>query len=192
MGATSQPTDYQAIVRNLLTTGFCLLLLAACIPGSRLSGEDNPFHALPGGEFVLHTEFTITPGRVRVSFQDGSPAYGYDEAYPHCDLVLPTISEEPQVIPARSYQIGRIIGQTHYVSRLQQLAAAQDTHGLLLSDAGEEWIMNAYHITLHAETPPERLTLVCGGAYNYPYYARYPVLADMRASLGKHATLKLP
>ncbi len=192
MCAHRQPIDYQASLRKVLTTGYCLLLVTACIPGSRLPGVDSLYHALPGGEFVLHTEFTITPGRVRVSFQDGSPAYGYDEAYPHCDLVLPTISEEPQLIPARSYRIGRIIGQTHYVSRPLQLAAAQGTRGLLLADAGEEWIMNAYHITLHAETPPERLTLVCGGAYNYPFYARYPTLADMQASLGKYATIRLP
>jgi hypothetical protein len=173
-----------------------VLLVAACLPGNWVPGEDSVFHTLPGGEFILHDAFTIAPGRVRMSFQDGSPAYGYDEAYPHCDLVLPTISEEPQVIPARSYRIGRIIGQTHYVSRPQrgpvQLAAAQGGNGLLISDGGEEWIMNAYHIALHAETPPERLTLICGGAYNYPFHARYPGLAEMQASLGKYATLKLP
>jgi len=184
------------IFRNVLTTGFCVLFVAACIPGSRLSGEDNLFHALPGGEFILHEEITIRPGRVRKSFQDGSPTYGYDEAYPHCDLVVPEISEEPQIIPARSYRIGRIIGQTHYALRPQRgplrLAAAQGGSGLQLSNGGEGWIVKAYYIALHAETPPERLTLICGGAYDYPFFARYPGLVEIQTSLGKYATLKLP
>jgi len=170
--------------------------VSACTPGSRLSGEGNLFRALPGGEFILHEDIPIAAERVRASFQDGTPAYGYSESYPHCDLVLPTISEEPQVIPAGSYQMGRVIGQTHYVSRPQPgpvlLAAARGGSNLLASDSGEDWIMFAYHIALHAETPPERLTLVCGGAYNYPYYVKYPSLAEMQASLGEYASLKLP
>jgi hypothetical protein len=181
---------------TVLTIGFCLLCVSACTPGNRLSGENNMFRALPGGEFILHKEIPIAPERVRASFQDGTAAYGYSESYPHCDLVLPTISEEQQIIPAGSYRIGRVIGQTHYVTRPQPgpvlLAAAGVGGSLLASDTGEGWIMFAYHVSLHAETPPERLTLVCGGAYDYPFYVKYPSLAEMQASLGEYATLKLP
>lgn len=181
--------------RTVLTIWFSLLCVSACTPGNRLSGEGNMFRALPGGEFILYEEITIAPGRVRMSFQDGAAAYAYGEYYPHCDLVLPEITEEPQIIPAGSYRIGRVIGQTHYVSSPQQypvlLAATGDGRSLLASDTGE-WMMFAYHMSLHAETPPKRLTLVCGGAYGFPYYVKYPSLAEMQASLGEYATLKLP
>jgi hypothetical protein len=153
------------------------------------------FRALPGGEFILHEEITIAPGRVRMSFQDGAAAYAYGEYYPHCDLVLPEITEEPQIIPAGSYRIGRVIGQTHYVSRPQGpvlLAAAWGGSNLLASSSDSFWYMFAYHMSLHAETPPEQLTLICGGAYDFPFYVKYPSLAEMQASLGEYATLKLP
>lgn len=184
------------VLRTILITGFCLLSVTACTPGSRQSGEGNMFRALPGGEFVLHKAITIAPGRVRMSFQGGAPAYAYGEFYPHCALVLPEISAEPQIIPARSYRIDRVVGQTHYVSRPQSgpllLAAARGGNVLLASDPGPDWYMFAYHMSLHAETPPERLTLVCGGAYDYPFYVKYPSLAEMQASLGEYATLNLP
>jgi hypothetical protein len=173
----------------------CLLAVTACTPGNWLPGEHSLFGVLRGGEFTLHREITIAPGQVRMIFQDGAPAYGYSEFYPHCDLVLPAISDEPQTIPAGQYRIGRVIGQTHYVSRPRQdpvlLAAAGGGRNLLASDSGE-WIMFAYHMSLHAETPPERLTLICGGAYNFPYYVKYPSLTEIRESLGDYATLKLP
>jgi hypothetical protein len=173
----------------------CLLCMTACIPGYRLPGEGNLFGALPGSEFILHRDITVAPGRVRMSFQDGTPAYAYGEFYPHCDLVLPEIREESQIITAGRYRIGRVIGQTHYVSRPRQnpvlLVAKGAGHNLLASDTSE-WIMEAYHMSLHAETLPNRLTLICGGAYNFPYDARYPTLAEMRRSLGDYATFKLP
>lgn len=181
--------------RTVLTICFCLLCVTACTPDMRLAGEGSLFGTLPGGEFILHQDITIAPGRRRMSFQDGSPAYAYGEFYPHCELVLPEIREEPQIIPAGRYRIGRVIGQTHYVLRPRQnpvlLAAKGAGHNLLASDTGE-WIMEAYHISLHAETSAHRLTLVCGGAYNFPYDARYPTLAEMHHSLGDYATLKLP
>ena len=182
--------------RKVIIIWFCLLCVSACTPGNRLPGEGNMYRALPGGEFILHEEITIAPGRVRMSFQDGTPAYAYGEYYPHCDLVVPAISEQPQIIPAGSYRIGRVIGQTHYVSRPQAgpvlLAAAQGGSELLASSSDSFWYMFAYHMSLHAETPPERLTLVCGGAYDYPFYVKYPSLEEMQASLGEYATLKLP
>lgn len=180
---------------NILIWCCCLLAVTACTPGNWLPGEHSLFGVLRGGEFVLHREITIAPGRVRMSFQDGTPAYAYGELYPHCDLILPAISKEPQIIPAGRYRIGRVFGQTHYVSRPPQgpvrLAMAGEPRNLLASDS-DEWIMFAYHMSLHAETPPERLTLICGGAYNFPFYVKYPSLEEMRLSLGDYATLELP
>ncbi len=182
------------IPRSVVIMCFCLVSVTACTLVNRLPGEGSLFRTFSGGEFILHEEITIAPGRVRMSFQEGTPAYAYGEFYPHCDLVLPAISEQPQVIPAGSYRIGRILGQTHYVVRPRepvQLAAADGVDGLL-ADASSEWIMLAYHMSLHAETPPERLTLICGGAYNFPYYAHYPSLEEIRHSLGEYGTFKLP
>jgi hypothetical protein len=172
-----------------------LLYAAACTPGKRFTGEGSLFGTLKGGEFTLHRDITIAPGRRRMSFQDGTPAYAYSEFYPHCELVVPEIREEPQIIPASHYQIERVFGETHYVSRLHQapvlLAARGTGHKLLASDTGE-WIMQAYHISLQADVLSHPLMLICGGSYNIPYDARYPTLAEMQQSLGDYATISLP
>jgi len=177
-----------------MTIVCCLLSMTACSLVDRLPGEDSLYHSLPGSEFILHREITIRPGQLRMSFQDGTPAYGYSEFYPHCDLVLPVISKEPQIIPAGRYRIGSVMGRTHYVERPQgpvQLAAADGVNGLL-ADSSSEWYMFAYHMSLQSETSATRLQLICGGAYNYPYYVRYPSLAEIQQSLGDYGTLKLP
>jgi hypothetical protein len=44
---------------------------------------------------------------------------------------------------------------------------------------------------LNDQSQDEAPTLVCGGAYNFAFYARYPTLQEMREALGDYATLTL-
>jgi hypothetical protein len=117
-------------------------------------------------------------------------AYGYSEYAPHCELQVALIREESQTVPAGTYRIGRVVGITHYVNRPESgilLAAAGDFD--LRADTTSEWYMFAYHMSLESSSAPAGLTLICGGAYNYPFYVRYPTLEEMRRSLGSYATL---
>jgi hypothetical protein len=43
------------------------------------------------------------------------------------------------------------------------------------------------HSDVHAVAP----TLICGGAYDFAFYVRYPDLQDMQTALGDYARLKL-
>jgi hypothetical protein len=70
-----------------------------------------------------------------------------------------------------------------------QLAAA----GVLQLGTGtdSQWYMRTYHMTLLSDGHEEVPALICGGAYNYAFYVRYPDLQDILAALGEFATLKI-
>ena len=54
-----------------------------------------------------------------------------------------------------------------------------------------DWIMDTYWMRLRSEEHEDPPVLICGGAYNLPFYARYPTLQEIRDSLGDYATLTL-
>lgn len=166
------------------------LLAGACQPLERLVVKDSMFRKLSGGECVLYQDVTIKAGLSHVSFQDGAMAYGYNEFAPHCDLEVAEVGKESQTIPAGTYRIDRVVGITHYVNRPNGgtlLVATGDAYRR--TDSTSEWYMFAYHMSLHSRTAPDGLTLICGGAYNYPFYVRYPSLQEMRQSLGHYGTI---
>ncbi|MEN8106580.1 MAG: hypothetical protein ABFS22_01080, partial [Pseudomonadota bacterium] len=70
------------------------------------------------------------------------------------------------------------------------LAAASDAVQLA-GDSSSEWYMYTYRMQLLSEQQEEAPVLICGGAYNYPFYARYPTLQEMHDALGDYATLTL-
>jgi hypothetical protein len=165
----------------------------ACQTGYQVHSGNRLFHELSAGELVLHQDIVIPAGRSHVVFQSEGISQGTNEYHPHCELELRHVRQQPQPVQADVFRVTRVRGQTHYVMRpaAPVLLAAAGGFNWLASDSSE-WIMLAYHMSLYSETQPDVVTLVCGGAYNYPYYARYPGLEEIRAALGKVATLGLP
>lgn len=166
-----------------------VLGLTACQAG--LQTRSLLFHALAGGEFILHQDVTISPGRVRMIFQDGTLARGASEYSPRCELEVMKIREEPQTVPAGTYRIGKVRGITHYVLQPDgdiKLAAALS---ISMDGGSSEWIMEAYRMTLHSDQQEDTLILSCGGAYNFPFYAHFPSLQEIEVALGEYATIKL-
>ncbi|NNG12523.1 MAG: hypothetical protein HKM88_04665 [Halobacteria archaeon] len=179
-------------MRLVLAALVALLGLTACQVGLDVRAGGTLFHALSGAEFILHKNITIAPGRVRVIFQEGVLAHAASEFEPHCELEVRKIREEPQSVPAGSYRIGKVRGDIHYVRHPQNklmLAALGDM--TLASDSSSEWYMYAYHMTLHSELHQEAPILICGGAFNYPFYADYPGMQEIQEALGDYATLRL-
>ncbi len=168
-----------------------VLSLTACQTGINARTGGTLFRVLAGAEFILHQDITINPGRVRVIFQEGVLSPAASEYQPHCELEVRHIMDKPQIVPSGTYRIGKVRGITHYVIRTDKklmLAALGDLN--LASDSSSEWYMHAYHMTLQSDLHDEVPTLICGGAYNHPFYADYPDMQAMQAALGDYATLK--
>jgi hypothetical protein len=180
-------------VRFIFLVIMAALSLAACNAGLQVEGEQTLFGALPGSEFILHEDIVIPPGRLRAVFQGGRLLNGASEFEPRCELELRHFSEEPQTIHAGTYSIGTVRGADRYVRRPDEkilLAAAEVLQ--LASDSGDsQWHMQTYHMKLHSDVHADAPVLICGGAYDFAFYVRYPDLQDMQAALGDYALLEL-
>ncbi len=167
--------------------------LTAChsvfYPGERA----NLFRDLQGGEFVLLEDIVVSSRRSHVELLGDASIKGGGGFYPHCELEVEQVLDDPQTVYADTFIIGKVRGMTHYVKRMpgQLMLAAAEGFRLLSGDTSE-WIMLAYHMSLHSNTQPQVRTLICGGAYSFPYYAHYPSLHEIDLSLGSAAMLRLP
>jgi hypothetical protein len=176
--------------RSLLL--FISLLLTAC--QSLSPGDGNLlFRDLRGGTFALHREVVIAPGYAHIVFQHGVAAHGASEYEPRCELGVKRVMDIAQAIPAGTYRIGTVYGLRRYVNRPAggTLLAAAGNGVLLADSSSNEWYMDTYRMQLLSEEHEDPPVLTCGGAYSFPFYARYPTLQEMRHSLGEYATLGL-
>ena len=181
------------MIRPLLAFSAMLLFLTACQSDALRRPEALLFEQLAGGQFTLHRDITIAPGRVRVIFQEGTASQGASEYKPRCELEVSLILDTPQTIPAGSYRIGKVRGMQRFVNRPTDriMLAAVGDPVQLADDTSNEWYMYTYRMQLLDEHQADTLTLICGGAYNFAFYARYPTLQEMRTALGNYATLTL-
>ena len=166
--------------------------LSACQSGFQVSTGNRHFQALSPTGFTLHQDIRIPPRQAHVAFQRGAREPGAGEFAPHCELEVRQVLEEAQTVRAGVFEITGVRGITRYVKRRSkalQLAAADGFQ--LVSDDSGEWIMLAYQFALHSDEEPDVLHLICGGAYNYPYFARYPDLEDIQLALGDVGSLTL-
>jgi hypothetical protein len=180
------------IMHRFILLLFVLPGLSACQSGLQVSTGGGHFEKLSVVSLVLHRDIRISPRQAHVVFKGSSREGGSGEYAPHCELEVRQVREEAQTVRAGSFEVTAIRGVTHYVKRPYQgvqLAAADGYH--LVSDDSGEWIMLAYHFTLHSDEQPDVMRLICGGAYNYPFFARYPDLEDMQLALGDTASLTL-
>jgi hypothetical protein len=179
-------------MRSVLLALAVTLSLAACSTGMQLNGGHTLFGALPGSEFTLHADIIVPPGQLRASFQGGKLLNGASEFEPRCELELRDFSEEPQTIHAGTYTIEKVRGLDRYVARPVENIQLAAWGGLQLGmGTDSQWYMRTYHMTLLPEAHEEVPALICGGAYDYAFYVRYPDLQEINAALGDHGVLKL-
>jgi hypothetical protein len=80
-----------------------------------------------------------------------------------------------------------------YVLRPDENIMLAAAGGWQLATGGtdSQWYMRTYHMKLQSDVHAEAPALICGGAYNYAFYVRYPSMEEMLAALGDYAVLKL-
>ena len=166
--------------------------LPGCQSGLQVATGDGQFKELSAGTLVLHQDIRIPPRQSHAVFQGGTFSYGSGEYAPHCELEVRKVQETAQTVHAGVFEITSIRGITHYVRRPHRIKLAAAGDFQLLADDSGEWIMQAYHFGLYSEDQPNVTRLICGGAYNFPFYARYPDEQEIRQALGDAATLSLP
>jgi hypothetical protein len=166
--------------------------LSACQSGLLLAVGGNDFQELSAKTLVLHKDIRIPPRQAHAVFQGVAFSYGSGEYAPQCQLEVSKVQETAQTVHAGVFEITSVRGITHYVQRPRRIQLAATADFQLLADDSAEWIMLAYHFSLYSEEQPDVIRLICGGAYDFPFYARYPSEQQIRQSLGDSATVSLP
>lgn len=174
-----------------LLTG--MAVLSGCALLSVPEDSSSPFFRVPPGSVLeLHEPLPIPPGRATVWLQRGGVAAGQDWWYPGCSIEVRTLDREA----VQTLRPGRFV-----VRRVQQIeiTAIPSTVGAVMvasldsvNSGGERWFWLGYHLWLESAEQPDVLRLSCVGAYARAFEVRPPSIDEIRAALGRVATLHLP
>jgi len=179
--------------RCLIAALSAALLLTACGPQLIRDEATRGYVPLSGASLELRREVVVSPGRMRVFFQGGMVQPGVNEYRPHCELVIRTLADRPQTIQADRFTVERVSADIVHVVTSGPVVVAVNAEFRLVDGGGdgESRLMKAYTLYLHSDRQPQVLSLLCGGAFNFPALATGPSLQDIQSALGDYATLEL-
>lgn len=170
-------------------------LLLACGSMTIKDTTTEAYIPIQGWILELHQNIVIPSGRTRVFFQEGRLLYAVNEYKPHCQLIVRNISQQPQDVRTDRFTIDRVFGTIDEIVSNERILLAAAGDAAVVDGGGgggERNLIYFYHMALHASKQPDVTYLVCGGASEEPFLARYPTIQDIYSSLGKYATLILP
>ena len=174
------------------------VLLAACGPLSIRNEATREYVPLRDASLELHRDVVVPPGRARVFFQEGAAQPAINEYRPHCELTVKRLADTPQTIHADRFTVERVSADNLHVVTSGDVVVAVMADFQLASGGGggdggngEGRLMKIYTLYLHSDRQPDVLSLVCGGAFNFPALAIRPSLQDIETALGGYATLQL-
>lgn len=180
-----------------LLLGFVVLAAALVLSGCQTliqqSENGNWIDIAPGSTLTLHQSVQVAQDRARVFFVNGRARNSGASYRPSCALEVRRISRDgPQTIPAGMLRIKRI--QNYWTEvvdvrnpdapRLRLVSVGGDG-----SDGGYSMIQTGFHLWLDDSADQNLMRLTCLGILADPVDAYPPTLEEIRAALGKLATL---
>lgn len=175
----------------------CLVISIAVLGGCALvsmpGDTSSPFFRVPHGSVLeIHEPVRIPPGRATVWLQRGGVAAGQDWWHPGCSIEVRTLDREA----VQTVQPG--LFAVHRVQQVEWSAAPSPVGTVMVASlgsvhsAGERWLWLGYHLSLESAAQPDVMRLTCVGAYARAFEVRPPSIDEIRAALGRVATLHLP
>lgn len=180
----------RALRRGRVITGSASLLLASCAAPT-IVDENSHLYPPPVGTVVeLHTDVRIAPDRARATIQRGavSPT-GVHPFAVWCQLEVRDVLPAPQVVHADTFRVHKVGSETTQVVETDSL---QHVAGVDVQNQGSSDVTRIWHLWLTSERQPNVLRMSCGGAFDAPYWAEFPSVQEIRATLGAVASLHLP
>lgn len=145
-----------------------------------------------GSSFVLHEILTVPAGHARVFLQGGEVVgkTKLNRYRPHCNVEVRTVSDGSLRIEPDTFLVTRVeVDEEEVVSRPQPLRYA----AMHVGDGVDSISVIALFVRhwLTSERQPEVMSLTCHGAFDTPFYATPPSIAEIRQVLGETVTLNL-
>lgn len=161
-----------------------VLTLGAC--STATYGPESPYYTWPSGSrLALTRPLTIPAGAATVRLQGGSPVArnAVQEMLPYCVFEVDTVSEAPQVVEPRSFDVVEVWREVRDLA-----AAAPPAPGLVtarfVSDAGPSHLYYKTIFRLHDDGTPRARRLVCESDQLLQPAGQPLTLAQIRGALG--------
>ena len=166
------------------------IALGSCAPYV-VRNPASPYSVVPvGSVLVLHRNVTIPPGQTRAYFQRGKQVSSTDEYVPQCQLEVRDLRQVPQTVHPGRFVVTRLQSDVRSVAysggfRFVRVRGGSDDSG------GPSMHMLAWKLYLHSNAQPNVMWLLCGGAFDDPFWAKPPGVDDIRQALGKIASIEI-
>jgi hypothetical protein len=161
----------------------CLSACANLVP----KDENSPYYATPpGSRLILHQDLTIPVDMARVYLQRGRVVAAPHTTQSFCRFEVNDVLPVEQTLKADEFVVRKTQMATLLVSMQD---SATNALALEFGGDGSSDVSMAWYLWLDSPHQPNVRRLICGGRFDYPYLARRPSINDIRAQLGKVATL---
>lgn len=168
------------------------LFLTGCQQGSVRDETSFLSRVGVGSTFVLHESLIVPGGHTRVFLQRGKVVskVQLNRYHPHCNFEVRTLSDGSARIEPDTFLVTDVeVDEEEIVSRPDPLRYASFANDN--DDGGVSLITLFVRHWLFSERQPEVMRLTCHGAFDVPFYARTPSIAEIREALGGRVTLNL-
>jgi len=151
----------------------------------------------PGSTVTVPKRIEVPGGQTRIFFQRGEivkKAKDLDYYKPNCNFEINTLAETPRYIEAGVYTVTRTTRRESEVVLFKPQQYAGLAIGGMASkgDDGAPMYFEEVRMTLRADQASDIRDLTCRGVMTDPVFVEPPTLAEIRAALGKYATIKVP
>ncbi|MDX1811487.1 MAG: hypothetical protein R3240_06040 [Gammaproteobacteria bacterium] len=151
----------------------------------------------PGTIVSVPQRIEVPGGQTRIFFQRGEivkKLSDIDQYKANCNFEINTLAETPRYIEPGVYTITRTTQQLKEVAEFKPLQYASLAIGgsIAISGEGAPLYFSEVLMVLRSEKPSDIRNLACRGVFNDPAWVEPPTLADIRETMGKHASITVP
>jgi hypothetical protein len=169
-----------------------LLVLSGCAG----NGESGAYAKVPVGSVVqLHERIEIPPDQTRIWFKGDTLGLGAGSFNPVCALEVHDASVEVQYVEPGDFRIRKV--EDLWTEIVYRAVEPDGGVGFRLASADRvdddaTLSYEGYHLWLGSGEQPRVMRLTCVGIVDDMPESRPPTIEEIRSSLGRYATLKIP
>lgn len=169
---------------------FAVSFLGACATPTVIDPHSHFYPPPVGTVLILEHDIDVPADWARVTIQRGAVAPSVHPFATWCQLEVHDVMPAPQTIRADTFTVRKV---SRDMKTVVSVGVPQMVAQSGMSDSsGTNDVTQVWHLWLSSPAQANVRRLTCGGAFDRPWKAEYPSIEDIRATLGKVMTLRLP
>lgn len=167
-----------------------VIFLGACATPSVRDPHSHFYPPPVGTVLIVEHDIDVPADWARVTIQRGAVTPSVHPFATWCQLEVHDVMPVPQTVRADTFTVRKVSRDLKTVVSVgvpQMIAQTGMSDSSGTSDVTQVW-----HLWLSSPAQPNVRRLTCGGAFDRPWKAEYPSIEEIRVTLGKVMTLRLP